>query len=347
VFCVSSFGCPSGMRSSKEFKLQRNRQKNEICNRIDFTNKFPYVFWYGDLNYRIDQPRDTVIKLTKGSLTESLFCSDQLMKQMTENRAFYGFKEMIIKFWPTYRFLRQIYDSDGNRVYNDEKARIPSWCDRILWKVFPGIDIEPKEYDSVPTIDTSDHVPVFASFNITARISPRILHSIFGKANHSSESIVGSILFTDLKAVIVNSDEATASEDKTKEKKKTTKPSPIVRFHASWLQSKSQTPQSQKTFSPNWSGLEYVVLNVPNKEYFETEHLLCEMFSYNENPVVVRTGKTVQVLGQAVISMRGTTGLFPKQFNEPLINCGGAVGYISGAVHFVFKQKPSNTTHKF
>jgi len=246
--------------------------------------------------------------------------ADQLRNQMLEKRCFFGFKEMALKFWPTYRFLRETYDADGNRVYNDEKARIPSWCDRILWRTFPDTEIEPVEYDSVPSVDTSDHVPVFALFKMQTRISPYLVTSIFGK----KVDIYGAIVIKDLKAVVTE-----PTEDKNKKKPRT--PSPFIKFYAPWLPKKSHTPIAQRTFSPSWSNLEFLVVNVFSKEYFETQHVLCEIVSSSDNSVV---GKTAQSLGQSVISMKGTTGPYPKHFNEPLVNYGGPTGHLSGSIHF-------------
>lgn len=56
---------------------------------------------------------------------------DQLRKQQRESKAFVGFKEGNISFVPTYK-----YDIGTIGVWDSsEKARVPSWCDRVLWKV--------------------------------------------------------------------------------------------------------------------------------------------------------------------------------------------------------------------
>lgn len=64
--------------------------------------------------------------------------------------------EAPLNFRPTYKFAvgSNSYDSGG-------KNRIPSWTDRILY-----IDSKMHcfEYDSDPSIMTSDHKPVYASF---------------------------------------------------------------------------------------------------------------------------------------------------------------------------------------
>lgn len=41
-----------------------------------------------------------------------------------------------------------------------EKARIPAWCDRVLWK---GTNLQQFEYNTAP-LHFSDHRPVYARF---------------------------------------------------------------------------------------------------------------------------------------------------------------------------------------
>ncbi|CUS10085.1 unnamed protein product [Tuber aestivum] len=61
----------------------------------------------------------------------SLLSHDQLYKQQKEAKAFVGFREGKIKFLPSYK-----YDiGTVGRWDSSVKARAPSWCDRILWKV--------------------------------------------------------------------------------------------------------------------------------------------------------------------------------------------------------------------
>lgn len=90
---------------------------------------------------------------------------------MREKKAFHGYQEGVIKFPPTYKFDKGLcyslfYDiisyyivQTGGMLY--DKLRIPSWCDRILWK---SKTVYQTLYDSVSTITLSDHKPVFAYF---------------------------------------------------------------------------------------------------------------------------------------------------------------------------------------
>ena len=46
--------------------------------------------------------------------------------------------------------------------------RIPSYTDRILWKPSPSIQLV--KYDSVESIKSSDHRPVYATFNVKIKL---------------------------------------------------------------------------------------------------------------------------------------------------------------------------------
>ena len=123
------------------------------------------VFFCGDLNYRIDLPREeveyNVLKMgssTKGADTvrDSLLRHDQLLASMAERRAFTGLLEGKIAFLPTFKF-----DKGSEEYDTSHKQRVPAWTDRIVFKP-AGTRI--LEYASVPEALHSDHRPVFARF---------------------------------------------------------------------------------------------------------------------------------------------------------------------------------------
>lgn len=69
--------------------------------------------------------------LTLEGTIESLLKHDQLFRSRREGKAFVGFKEGKIGFLPSYK-----YDFGTEGTWDSsEKARAPSWCDRILWRV--------------------------------------------------------------------------------------------------------------------------------------------------------------------------------------------------------------------
>lgn len=113
------------------------------------------IIWLGDFNYRISLPNEKCRGLVEKGDFETLFQYDQLNSQMMKGETFPYYDEMMIKFPPTYKF------NNGTDVYDtSEKARTPSWTDRILSR---GSNLRHLSYGSAPLM-FSDHRPVFATF---------------------------------------------------------------------------------------------------------------------------------------------------------------------------------------
>ncbi|KAG0328926.1 hypothetical protein BGZ99_004000 [Dissophora globulifera] len=118
-----------------------------------------YIFWTGDLNYRLDlsqsdgslsRKKKKVITsedmlsqskmpdLTAGEIVHAigqghlrqLYSHDQLSAQRKTMNVFHGFHEAPLAFAPTYKFTM------GSNQYNVAK-RVPAWTDRVLWYVHP------------------------------------------------------------------------------------------------------------------------------------------------------------------------------------------------------------------
>lgn len=95
--------------------LERNRMIKNLTKLIrlpnmpivDFDVAADYMFWFGDLNYRIDYPFNetlAILEKSKGlSGIKKLLSKDQLIKQRRDNNIFYNFIEPEIIFFPTYR----------------------------------------------------------------------------------------------------------------------------------------------------------------------------------------------------------------------------------------------------
>jgi len=71
------------------------------------------------------------------------------------------FSEMPIEFAPTYKFDIGTTDYDTSA-----KKRNPAYTDRILWRT-QATGMKPLAYDSIKSLLTSDHLPVYAQFEIT------------------------------------------------------------------------------------------------------------------------------------------------------------------------------------
>ncbi|KAL7520043.1 hypothetical protein ACHAWX_004801 [Stephanocyclus meneghinianus] len=132
-------------------------------------NSMDHVFFSGDLNYRIDLPREYVdrciddINKCPDSKKIAFFLNkllrrDQLLQTIASGRAFSQFNEGKISFLPTFKFDKGSPDYDTSY-----KQRVPAWTDRI---VFKSSSIRVIEYDSVPQAMHSDHRPVYGTFQL-------------------------------------------------------------------------------------------------------------------------------------------------------------------------------------
>ena len=123
---------------------------------------FDKVFWFGDLNFRINGTREVVDGMLENHMHGALLCNDELTMLMRFNRNFSGFAEGPLNFFPTYKF-----DPQSDHYDSSQKRRVPSWTDRILYKSDTTTQV--LSYCSAPGIRTSDHRPVYATFK--SRIS--------------------------------------------------------------------------------------------------------------------------------------------------------------------------------
>lgn len=121
----------------------------------------------GDLNYRLDvslgppemaalaTPAErwaAVNALIAAEDWAALNALDELKVQIDKGNALSGFCEGPKNFPPTFKVARE-----GGYNYNPK--RVPSYCDRILWRSFPGMEdmVEQTLLEPLPDIATSDH----------------------------------------------------------------------------------------------------------------------------------------------------------------------------------------------
>ncbi|XP_048521928.1 phosphatidylinositol 4,5-bisphosphate 5-phosphatase A isoform X2 [Dendroctonus ponderosae] len=127
-----------------------------------------YVFWMGDLNFRLLEDFDRTPEEIERSVLKKdlkkLLEHDQLKYVMNKGEAFSEFTEKDIEFAPTFKF------EVGANAY-DHKRR-PAWCDRILYCVNSHnyenviLKVDQLSYKSHPSYVLSDHKPVSGDFNI-------------------------------------------------------------------------------------------------------------------------------------------------------------------------------------
>lgn len=68
--------------------------------------------------------------------------NDQLKKLMDAGSIYTSFVEAPIKFMPSYKFELNVHP----RVYSKEKFRTPSYCDRVLWRKKPNVELQNENY---------------------------------------------------------------------------------------------------------------------------------------------------------------------------------------------------------
>uniref|UniRef100_A0A914X8R2 Inositol polyphosphate-related phosphatase domain-containing protein n=1 Tax=Plectus sambesii TaxID=2011161 RepID=A0A914X8R2_9BILA len=127
-----------------------------------------YTFWLGDMNFRAENLAadefDAILKTsTPEQIHDLVENHDQLRIAHNSGKAFSEYEEATITFKPTYRVLI------GSNGY--DLKRVPSWCDRILYRVIDeaeALNVRALSYTSIPAVVFSDHVPVKGSFAISA-----------------------------------------------------------------------------------------------------------------------------------------------------------------------------------
>ena len=92
------------------------------------------IFWMGDLNYRLSDNINMEIAMDKINTNSSydLLYDDQLLIEKDADEIFHNFHEGMLTFDPTYKFVPGTNNYDTR---TEKKIRVPSWCDRILWRV--------------------------------------------------------------------------------------------------------------------------------------------------------------------------------------------------------------------
>eukprot|EP00667_Euglena_gracilis_P001553 EG_transcript_1553 len=145
---------------------------------LDLLHAFDYLFWFGDLNYRLNMPRTEVMKCIKAKEYAKLMETDQLEMEMKKRLVFQDFETSTPNFPPTYKFVPGKYP----REYDDTKQRIPSYTDRILWRCHPNHSVTPLQFRCFDRVASSDHTPVAQDFTI--RVSRQFILADDAFATH-------------------------------------------------------------------------------------------------------------------------------------------------------------------
>ncbi|SMN18940.1 similar to Saccharomyces cerevisiae YOR109W INP53 Polyphosphatidylinositol phosphatase, dephosphorylates multiple phosphatidylinositols [Maudiozyma saulgeensis] len=158
-FCFINTHLSAGVMNVEDRKSDYESIQNGIIfSRSRTIPQHDSIFWLGDTNYRINLTNEEVRKelnLKDDGYIDRLLNYDQLTLEMKAGTVFKGFREPSLKFRPTYK-----YDNGTDTYDSSEKARTPSWTDRIIYN---GSNLQPLAYSDAPLL-LSDHRPVFAAY---------------------------------------------------------------------------------------------------------------------------------------------------------------------------------------
>ncbi|KAL0245945.1 hypothetical protein GEMRC1_007161 [Eukaryota sp. GEM-RC1] len=312
----------SHLAAHQEKVEDRNTDFKEIVDQIklgdkdtDCLNQFHYVFWMGDLNYRINLDRPTAVELSERAFNgdmnaiKELLLKDQLLDQREALSAFVGFNEAKITFAPTYRMNR------NGPGYSTEKNRVPAYTDRILWKAFPGLKVLPTSYTSAPSITTSDHRPVSATF-VVATYVPQ------GTLSHPSPCY---IKFSNLRAEDLPVMDLNGLAD------------PFIVFSGPFLDSSlpNRTAVIRKTRNPVWpeDAVPTLVPLVTTATGLSKQYLTCSFYDYDQF-------SSNDFIGHCVIPLSAASGLgMPYHFHCTILGQGIPVGTFKGTLQIVFPME--------
>ncbi|XP_062073712.1 type I inositol polyphosphate 5-phosphatase 2 [Humulus lupulus] len=189
----------SGQKEGAEQK--RNSDVNEIIRRTRFSPSVfgdqpltipshDQIFWFGDLNYRLNMLDHEVRKLVSLKRWDELLKNDQLTKELRRGHVFEGWKEGAIDFPPTYKYEINTDRYVGENPKEGEKKRSPAWCDRILWL---GKGIKQLSYYR-SEIRVSDHRPVSSVFAVEVEV---LNQRKLKKAINFTSAVVHPAVFSD------------------------------------------------------------------------------------------------------------------------------------------------------
>ncbi|KAM4565813.1 phosphatidylinositol 3,4,5-trisphosphate 5-phosphatase 2A isoform 1-T2 [Odontesthes bonariensis] len=322
MFNGTSFGFVNCHLTSGNEKIARRNQNyldilrllslgDKQLSSFDISLRFTHLFWLGDLNYRLDMDIQEILNYINRKEFEPLLKVDQLNLEREKNKVFLRFAEEEISFPPTYRYERGSRDT---YVWQKQKAtgmrtNVPSWCDRILWKSYPETHIVSNSYGCTDDIVTSDHSPVFATFEVG------VTSQFVSKKGLPKSSEQAYIEFESIEAIV-----KTASRTKF-----------FIEFYSTCLEEfkKSYENDSQNSDNVNflrvgWSNKQLTTLKplLSDIEYLQDQHLL----------LTVKSVDGYESYGECVLALKSMIGSTAQQFHTYLSHRGEETGNIRGSM---------------
>ncbi|XP_054458554.1 phosphatidylinositol 3,4,5-trisphosphate 5-phosphatase 1 [Anoplopoma fimbria] len=320
MFNGTSFGfVNSHLTSGSEKKLRRNQNYTSILrflnlgdkklNPFDITHRFTHLFWLGDLNYRVEFPSteaEYIVTKIKQQQYQELLSKDQLNMERNDGKVFLHFDEEEITFAPTYRFER---DTRDKYAYTKAKAtgtkyNLPSWCDRVLRKSYPLVHVDCQAYGCTNDIMTSDHSPLFASFEVGVA-------SQFVSKQDPNSAPQGGIQIMNCVATLL-----------TKSKTKF-----FIEYHSSCLEKKVKTLEGENTEHLDgsikvWFGNQVELTPIiSDPEYLLDQHIL----------ICVKSTDCDESYGEGCVALRAAQFCY-TEFQVTLTHHGEKTGTLTGGI---------------
>nr|5OKN_A Chain A, Phosphatidylinositol 3,4,5-trisphosphate 5-phosphatase 2 [Homo sapiens]5OKN_B Chain B, Phosphatidylinositol 3,4,5-trisphosphate 5-phosphatase 2 [Homo sapiens]5OKN_C Chain C, Phosphatidylinositol 3,4,5-trisphosphate 5-phosphatase 2 [Homo sapiens]5OKN_D Chain D, Phosphatidylinositol 3,4,5-trisphosphate 5-phosphatase 2 [Homo sapiens]5OKN_E Chain E, Phosphatidylinositol 3,4,5-trisphosphate 5-phosphatase 2 [Homo sapiens]5OKN_F Chain F, Phosphatidylinositol 3,4,5-trisphosphate 5-phosphat len=322
MFNGTSFGFVNcHLTSGNEKTARRNQNYLDILrllslgdrqlNAFDISLRFTHLFWFGALNYRLDMDIQEILNYISRKEFEPLLRVDQLNLEREKHKVFLRFSEEEISFPPTYRYERGSRDTYAwhKQKPTGVRTNVPSWCDRILWKSYPETHIICNSYGCTDDIVTSDHSPVFGTFEVG------VTSQFISKKGLSKTSDQAYIEFESIEAIV-----KTASRTKF-----------FIEFYSTCLEEYKKSFENDAQSSDNinflkvqWSSRQLPTLKpiLADIEYLQDQHLL----------LTVKSMDGYESYGECVVALKSMIGSTAQQFLTFLSHRGEETGNIRGSM---------------
>uniref|UniRef100_I3KT71 phosphatidylinositol-3,4,5-trisphosphate 5-phosphatase n=1 Tax=Oreochromis niloticus TaxID=8128 RepID=I3KT71_ORENI len=316
MFNGTSFGfVNSHLTSGSEKKLRRNQNYASILrflnlgdkklNPFDITHRFTHLFWLGDLNYRVEMPSseaESIVSKIKQQQYQDLLAKDQLSMERKEGKVFFTCRHTT---------ERSVFTT---------KYNLPSWCDRVLRKSYPLVHVVCQAYGCTNNIMTSDHSPVFASFEVGVA-------SQYVSKQDPSSAPPGGIQIMNCVAIL-------STKSKTKF---------FIEFHSSCLEKTVKTTDGENSEHSDGSikvrfGTQVELTPIiSDPEYLLDQHIL----------MCVKSTDSDESYGEGCVALRAAEISY-TEFQITLTHHGEKTGTLTGGIQLRTSEgKPTEKLYDF
>ena len=125
INCHLSYGFNNSLLRNYDFDYIKKNIHSDL-------DKYDIIIWMGDFNYRVNKTMEEIEEIYRYKNEMSLLEYDQMNYEIKQyNLKAFGYKEGKINFLPTYKYS----DDYKNEIICDMEDHIPSWTDRIIYKI--------------------------------------------------------------------------------------------------------------------------------------------------------------------------------------------------------------------